>query len=57
MLGDGNCLFRALGLILYNTEMSHDRVRQLLVDFVSHNKANFLPYCNNNIEEHLGRMR
>ena len=56
ILGDGNCLFRALGLILYNTEMSHDRVRQLLVDFVSHNKANFLPYSNN-IEEHLGRMR
>ena len=32
------------------------RVRQLLVDFVSHNKANFLPYSSN-IEEHLGRMR
>ena len=37
--------------------MSHERVRQLLVDMVSHNKSNFRVFCNDKIEEHLGRMR
>ena len=42
---------------LYKTEMSHELVRQLLVDFVSNNKPNFQAFCHGNMEQHLGRMK
>ena len=59
IIGDGNCLFRALGLIVYKSEFTHQHIRQLLANFLSENKACFQKYCRKglSIEEHIGRMR
>ena len=50
-------MFRAIGLIVYKSEFNHQHVRQLLVNFVSENKACFQKYSRLSIEEHIGRMR
>ena len=36
--GDGNCLFHALAFVLYGTEMCHEKVYELLVQFVLQNQ-------------------
>ena len=33
--GDGNCLFRALSLVVYGSEMYYSKIRELLVNFVA----------------------
>lgn len=57
--GDGNCLFRALSLIVYGSEMCHSRVRQLLVNFVRENADNFKGYLSSGttLEDHLLHMQ
>ena len=47
ILGDGNCLFRAVAHIIYGTEESHATVRRILVTFVSKNKPVLVKYVTN----------
>ena len=57
--GDGNCLFRALSLIVYGSEMCHAKVRELLVNFVRTNADNFRVYVTTGttLEDHLLHMQ
>ena len=56
---DGNCLFRALSLIVYGSEMCHVKVRELLVNFVRSNPDNFRVYVTmgTTLEDHLLHMQ
>ena len=54
---DGNCLFRVLAFVLYGSEMCHEKVRELLVQFVSQNQDSFTPYIDGDFERYLSHMR
>ena len=54
ILGDGNCLFRAVAHIVYGTQESHATVRRILVTFVSKNRPVLVKYVTNgSFEEHM----
>ena len=54
ILGDGNCLFRAVAHIVYGTQESHATVRRILVTFVSKNRPVLVKYVTNgSFEEHI----
>ena len=56
--GDGNCLFRALSLMVYGTEMLHAKVRELLVAFVRNNANKFRVYVTEgSLEDHILNMQ
>ena len=44
IIGDGNCLFRALSQFIHGSEDVHAVMRQQLVDFVHENKQVFTPF-------------
>ena len=44
IIGDGNCLFRALAYILYGDEMLKEKMRELLANFISQNRDHMQPY-------------
>ena len=43
--------------MLYGTEMAHEKVRELLVQFVSGNRGSFRPYIDGDIETYLAKMK
>ena len=43
--------------MLYGTEMAHEKVRELLVQFVSENRGSFRPYIDGDIETYLAKMK
>ena len=55
--GDGSYLFHALAFVLYGSEMCHEKVRELLVQFVSQNQDSFTPYIDGDFERYLSHMR
>ena len=57
ILGDGNCLFRALSKLTYGSEEWHSFMRQTLIDFVSLNREVFQSYCTEDITDHLSKMK
>lgn len=44
VLGDGNCMFRAISHQLYGTEDQHLQIRHALHNFIEENKANYEGY-------------
>lgn len=57
ILGDGNCLFRALSKLTFWTEDWHALVRSLLMEFVSLNQVVFQEYCSEDIAQHILKMK
>lgn len=57
ILGDGNCLFRALSKLTYGSEEWHSFMRQTLVEFVSLNHEVFQSYCTEDITDHLSKTK
>jgi hypothetical protein len=59
MVGDGNCLFRALSDAVYGSQEEHSVVRAEIVDYIAQNSTRFTPLVigQNTIEEHLATMR
>ena len=54
ILDDGNCLFRAVAHIMYETEDKHAAVHQILVRFTWHNRPVFQKYITNGtFEQHV----
>jgi len=52
--GDGNCLFRALAMIMYGAESFHAKVRSLLANFIEENAKDFKKYlADETMETHL----
>lgn len=44
IVGDGNCLFRALAFHLFQDESQHPSIRELICDYIEHNKNNFCDF-------------
>ena len=58
IIGDGNCLFRALSQFIHGSEDFHAVMRQQLVDFVHKNKQVFVPFVlSGTIDTHLLHMK
>ena len=57
ILGDGNCLFRALSYLLFGSEEHHQQVRQTLVEFTVINRTVLSNYCLTSIEDHTAHMK
>ena len=57
--GDGNCVFQALSLLLYGSEIYHLKIRELLVNFVRSNADKFRVYVTKGttLEDHLLHMQ
>ena len=57
IIGDGNCLFRALAYILYGDEMLHEKMRELLANFISQNRDHMQPYIRGDIREYVVKVK
>ena len=57
VLGDGNCLFRALSRLLFDSEDWHAFVRQQLVEFESLNSSLMQSYCDGNVSNHIAKVK
>ena len=57
VLGDGNCLFRALSRLMFDSEDWHAFVRQQLVEFESLNSSLMQSYCDGNVSNHISRVK
>ena len=57
ILGDGNCLFRALAHVAYGSENHHGIMRQILVAFLCKNRPVLLKYITTaTFEEHIAAI-
>ena len=59
ILGDGNCLFRALSYLIFWEEDYHQQIRKLLMDHIALNCDIFRKYCSTELtlEEHVSHMK
>lgn len=58
ILGDGNCLFRALSYLLFGIEDYHHQVRKLLIEVIALNSDIFSQYCTDyDLNKHVARMK
>ena len=58
ILGDGNCLFRALSYLIFWKEDYHQQMRKLLIEFIVLNCDTFCKYCKeHSLEEHVAHMK
>jgi OTU domain-containing protein 3 len=49
VLGDGNCLFRAVSCALYGDENSHRTIRSQVVAFMRANADSFAPFVEDDV--------
>lgn len=58
ILGDGNCLFRALSYLIFWEEDYHQQIRKLLIDFIVLNRDIFSKYCKEHtLEQHVAHIK
>ena len=50
-------LFRALTYILYGDEMLHEKMRELLANFISQNREHMQPYISGDIQEYVVKVK
>lgn len=56
--GDGNCFFRALSKVIYNTESCHEEIRQAVVDVMEKYPKDFEQFIDGkSLEYHMKSMR
>lgn len=56
--GDGNCFFRALSKVIYNTETCHEELRQTVVDLMEKYPKDFEQFIDGkSIQSHIISMR
>eukprot|EP00745_Piridium_sociabile_P024945 TRINITY_DN39506_c0_g2_i1.p2 TRINITY_DN39506_c0_g2~~TRINITY_DN39506_c0_g2_i1.p2 ORF type:complete len:156 (-),score=19.50 TRINITY_DN39506_c0_g2_i1:511-978(-) len=53
IVGDGNCLYRALSLEITGTQAHHEQVREIIVDFMIKNPRPFSAYLGCDLQEYL----
>ena len=58
-MADGNCLFRAVSKQLCGDSEQHDKLRQIITDYVAANPKLFSGWTteNQSIEQHVSKMR
>ena len=57
VIGDGNCLFRALSFLLYNTENDHFKVRTDVVNYMDTHRSRYEVYIDTEFHQHIHTMR
>ena len=58
ILGDGNCLFRALSQLLFEKEDYHQQIRKVLIEILILNSEVFSKYCtDSSLDEHVAHMK
>lgn len=57
VLGDGNCLFRALSSLTYGQEEWHSLIRRVIVEFITLNSKVFKEYCEGDIVQHINQLK
>lgn len=59
VLGDGNCFFRALSMIIYGSQEEHDRVRRNIVEMMKQNPEIFIALLppGRTIQQHIEVMK
>ena len=53
IVGDGNCLYRALSLEITGTQAHHEQTREIIVDFMIKNPRSFSAYLGRDLQEYL----
>lgn len=56
VIGDGNCLFRAVAHQIFNDENRHAEVRKMCVDHMIEHRDRFEIFCTVKFDEHIRRM-
>ena len=58
VMGDGNCLFRAISFAIHQDQHLHEKVRKDIVEMMSNNKHKFRPYITGPqpIDTHIKNM-
>ena len=57
IIGDGNCLYCALALIVFGDEMCYEKIRKWLANFISQNRQHFQPYVDGNMVSYIAKVR
>ena len=57
IMGDGNCLFHALAYIIYGEEVVHEKMRELLANFISQNCEHMQPYIDGDVREYVAKVK
>ena len=55
IVGDGNCLFRALSYAITGRQNFHSLLREKIVQHMRHNEQALLPHINGSVNEYLAR--
>lgn len=54
--GDGNCFFRSLSYLMYETEIHHPGIRHKVVKEMAAHRNEYSPFIDGNVEDHLVNM-
>jgi len=59
ILGDGNCFYRALSMIIYGSQEEHERVRGVIAENIEQNPENFVALLppRRTVQQHIGLMK
>lgn len=57
MVGDGNCLFRAVSHQMYLNEDRHVELRALCCDFMIRHRDRYESFCSTNFDEYIKHLR
>lgn len=55
--GDGNCFFRSLSKVIYESESCHSELRQAVVDLLEKFPREFEQFIDGSVHEHIKTMR
>ena len=55
IVGDGNCLYRAIGLEVCSTQNEHEAVRELIIDTMIRNEKSFSKYVGGDLGNYLSQ--
>ena len=55
IVGDGNCLYRAISLEICGTQNNHEQIRALIVDFMLENHRKFEGYVGEDVGQYVVR--
>ncbi len=56
VIGDGNCLFRSISYLLFETQDEHPQVRKVLTNFINLNRKYFKQECDSSVKKHTKNM-
>ena len=55
IVGDGNCLYRTISLVVCGSQNEHEAVRELIIDTMIRNEKSFLKYVGGDLGNYLSQ--